>query len=225
MKNSKMTEELLASNVISWLEEQHWDIYQEVQFHQNASIADIVAVRNGQLWVIECKQSLTLTVLEQAYRWKTHLRSVAVPRTKTRRQQKRVLAYKIAKDYLRVGVLEVSQFGEVFLKVPAPIMREYHNQSVYYKSLLKDEHKHYAKAGTRNGGYYTPYQDTIKRVKDFISNNPGCTLKEIMDFIGRSHYSNKQSARQSLRTALEHWESEWCCIKVIERKNYYFIKK
>jgi len=58
-----MKETDLAERVINWLEDQHWEIYQEVQFRGYGGIADIVAVRAGYLWIIECKTSMTFTLL------------------------------------------------------------------------------------------------------------------------------------------------------------------
>jgi hypothetical protein len=206
MKTIKRTEQDLAKDVVEWLENQRWDVYQEVKAFGH--IADIVAIGSNLVWVIECKRSLTLSVMEQAYGWRTHLRSIAVPYTK-RKKNGRSLAYEIAKNYLKIGVIEVSNFG-IREVVNAPLMKEYSNSANHLESLLREEHKHFAKAGSNSGGYYTPYQATIKAIKKFIGTNPGSTLKEIIDVLGKGHYASNSSCRQSLNLALTNWEKDWC---------------
>ena len=96
----------LAKVVVSWLNEQHWDVYQEVQIHGFGGVADIVAVQGPLVWVIECKTSLSLTVMEQASVWRVHFRSVAVPTGV--RHHSRTAAYRVARLFFKVGVLCVS---------------------------------------------------------------------------------------------------------------------
>lgn len=216
-----MKETDLAERVINWLEDQHWEIYQEVQFRGYGGIADIVAVRAGYLWIIECKTSMTFTVLEQASLWHCHFRSIAIPAT-NRALKGRGIAYKIAKDYLKLGIIEVGDGVHEYLD--APLMREYHNYSKRMISQLCEEQKHYLKAGSNGGGYYTPYRRTMDHVKDFITSHPGCTLKEIMNDIGgEHHYASNQGARTSIGIALSNWE-RWCEIQNNNGALTYFIK-
>lgn len=205
----KTSESDLAKKVISWLSDQHWDIYQEVMFssfYASDGIADIVAVRAGILWVIETKTTLNLTVMEQAARWPAHYRSIAVPASE--RLGGRGLAYDIAKNYLHIGVLEVKNF-DIIQVVQPKLMRENHKLAKHMISRLKDEHKHYSAAGSNSGGYYTPYKSTMNNVRYFIQKHPNCTLKEIMTDL-QHHYASDSSARSCIRIALDSWESSWC---------------
>lgn len=208
-----MQEILLAAAIVNWLTMQHWDVYQEVKFRNHGGIADIAAVRDGKLWVIECKTALTFTVLEQAAQWHSHYRSVAVPATQ--RYSGRQTAYVFAKNYLKVGVLEFEHQHNYIREIMiAPVMREHHEFSKALIGQLKDGHKTHAVAGSNREKRYTPYVETIERVKRFITNNPGCTLAAIMDHLGDNHhYANSTSMRGSLRTALKSWEREWCEIR------------
>jgi hypothetical protein len=214
----------LARKVIQWLEAQYWDVYQEVEFPKQCSgRADIAALRDGKLWIIECKTSLTFTVLEQAQQWPAHFRSVAIPRSKDRRG--RGVAYQIARNYLRIGVIEVGPFGadQVY---PPPIMREHHKLAKRMIGCLRDEHKHYADAGSKSGGYFTPYRQTIETVKKFVRAMPGCTLKEIMAHLdGHHHYANDTTARSSLRAALSNWESTWCETRPDKQGRFHYYHK
>ncbi len=214
-----MKETDLAKKVVTWLEAQHWDVYQEVTVTGHGGIADIVAVRDGKLWIIECKTSLTFTVLEQASHWRAHYRSIAIPRPKTK---SRSIAYHIANKHLDLGVLEVGEQINVIHQ--PPLKRDFHKSAKYFMSQLKEEHKHYSPAGSNNGGYYTPYRATMDRVKNYISAHPGCTFKEIMYDLGKNHhYSSDNTAKTCIRKALAEWEP-WCQVSVSGKSFTYTVK-
>lgn len=214
-----MEEKELAIPIIKWLEEQHWDIYQEVTFNRSTR-ADIVAVRDNKLWIIETKTSFTLSVLDQARRWPVDFRSVGVPRAK---REDRSLAYDIA-SYLKLGVIEVS--GDWVDEVRrAPFMRINHGYAKTMIEKLRPEHKTSLMAGSKGGGYFTPYKQTMDMVRRSIAKNPGCTIRDIFNDIGKGHYSTGSSARSCIRIALSNWEKDWCESKMIGREFHYFIKE
>lgn len=202
-----MKETELAKTVIDWLQAEHWDVYQEVQFDQGHAVADIVAVRNNIVWIIECKTAYTFEVLEQASRWPVHYRSVAVPWTRSQRN------YHVAKHYYRVGVLLVHG-NEVKEHEPAPLYvrgrKENYVVKLYRKSLL-ELHKTFAEAGSRAGSHLTPYKLTMMAVRKVIEDNPGCNIGFLYDTLGRMHYSSKDSFKGNLLTALDSFEP-WCRI-------------
>jgi len=166
----------LAKVVIIWLNDQHWDIYQEVQFTAGGSIADIVAVRHGTMWIIECKMSYGFAVLQQASYWPVHYRSVAVPSEIHYHRD-----YRVAEHYYRVGVIEVKpEYNYVHEVVKAPIM--YRKDNYYaklYNSRLTELHKTFAPAGSSSGKHLTPYKLTMMEIKKFVQTNPGCTIKDL----------------------------------------------
>ena len=230
MRKLKLSEAGLAAKVVKYLQDDRWEVYQEVKFSKylGMPIADIVATRNSLIWIIECKTSLTLNVMDQANKWKVPLRSVAVPYSVTRYKKNReaggYIGYKIAKDYLKIGIIEV---GDIKITEPVnpPIMREFYKNGNHFKSLLVDEQKsgEYSLAGKKGGGYYTPYQKTIKYVKEYIKSNPGKEFKDIIDFLDGNnfhHYATPASMKQALKIALETFESSWC--KIEDGK--YYIK-
>jgi hypothetical protein len=223
-----MNESDIARRVVDWLTVQHWDVYQEVQLRAYDKIADIVAVRCGLVWVIECKQALTFKVLEQAANWHAHFRSVAVKRSL---ETNRALAVRIAHDYLSLGVLEVDAVGVTELVSP-PLMRAYHGVAKYIAGGLTISHKTHAQAGSCDGGHYTPYRATMDTVREFIAQHDGCTLKEIMVYMAqerfphhyRHHYNSTQTARSAIRRALETWERDWCEVSSEGRDRTYHIR-
>lgn len=217
-----MSEQELAKHVVAWLENEHWDVYQEVQFFTGSGIADIVAVRSNLVWIIECKTTMSLAVMEQAAGWRVHFRSIAIPAAK---QADRRTAFAICKDYFQIGVLVLGEYNEIYEKISPPLKREYHRFAKDRMKTLSPEHKVYAQAGAKNGGHFTPYKRTIRAVREYITRNPGCTLKEIIDSVGRGHYAHKQSARSTIRTALIEWESEWCRIDLSASPYKYYIQE
>ena len=202
------SETALAARVVSWLEVQHWDVYQEVPYL--GDVADIVAVRSGLVWVVECKKTLSLAVMAQAARWQTHYRSLAVPMGKN--YNERHLAERICRGFLHVGILYVDEgdLSGIKEKVPAPLLRHHHKHAIELWAKLRPEHKTFAHAGSNRGGRWTPYKQSIAEVKDYLKGrgNEGATLREIADAIKNGHWSSPASARTCLRHALEKFEAE-----------------
>ena len=200
-----MKETELAQPVIQWLIDQHWEVYQEVKHY--GPIADIVAVQGPLVWVIECKTTLSLSVMGQASHWRVHYRSVAVKHGRTTRQ--RQTAYDVARKHFKVGVIDVMG-GAVGQPVAPPYMREYRRLAFKLRDILEPEHKTFAQAGNSDGLYWTPYKRTIRDVQHFLKKNPGSTMKEIQTSIGgKGHYASPASCRGNLGKALEGWE-DWC---------------
>lgn len=221
-----MKETELAEAVIAWLESQHWDVYQEVQAYAYSGICDIIATKGFLVWAIECKTTLSWNVIEQARLWRTHFRSIAIPKAKARTKGRRT-AYHVCHNFFKLGIIEVSNyFGDqldVYELKSAPLMREYHEPSKRILNILRPEHKTHAKAGSVRKGHFTPYKDTMLQVKRFIIKHPGCTLKEIMDETGKGHYAHMKSARASIRSALFTIESDWCRVDIETKPWKYYI--
>jgi hypothetical protein len=64
-----MRESEIGASVMAWLENMGWDCYPEAQFESYGNRADIAAVRDGLLWVVECKTTACLALIEQAVEW------------------------------------------------------------------------------------------------------------------------------------------------------------
>jgi hypothetical protein len=120
--------------------------------------------------------------------------------------------------------LEYSVWYGIKQIVSPPPMRQYHKFAKEIIKKLVPEQKYYALAGTNRGGYYSPYRKTMEGVKGFIKRHPGCSIKDIMKNVGRGHYANDWSARQSIITALSKWEKDWCLVKGVGRDKKYWCK-
>jgi hypothetical protein len=210
-----MNEVELDKPIVSWLLDQHWDVYQEVQFSYGGGVADIVAVRNGIMWFIESKTSYGFRVLEQAAGWNVHFRSIAVPSAKTPRD------YRVAVDYYKVGVIEV-QYGDVYEVKKAPLFIRSDKRMEHYKAALTELHKTFALAGSCSGHHLTPYKQTMMEVRALIEKHPGCTIGFLYDQLGEMHYSSKSSFKGNLLKALEDFE-KWCKIDYSSKPYGLFV--
>ena len=207
-----MKETELAEPVISWLSEQKWNVYQEVEFKGHSGIADIVAERHGIIWIIETKTAMTLDVLYQACRWPVHFRSVAVPSPKRSYERH----YDVAKYYYQVGVIEVDR-SEIYNdgwfvkeKISPKFFMNNHRVARNMSSQLTDLHKTFSKAGSKGGSHLTPYKLTMLEIRSAITNNPGCTIQDLFDICGKMHYANKQSFKGNVLKCLLSFEKDWC---------------
>ena len=206
---AKNNETEIAAVVVDWLESQDWDVYQEVAFDLVGNTADIVAVKGGKLWVVETKTSLNFQVLAQAERWKCHFRSVGVPFAK--RNDGRQLAYRVCKAYLGIGILLVDPVSCNLTEELEPELQTGSDpNSQWMIKQLIPLHKTFAIAGSRGGAALTPYKQTMLKVREFIEKNPRCTLNDIIEYVGKAHYSSEKSAKNAIGNALSHWEKNWC---------------
>lgn len=72
--------------VVAQLRAGGWDVYQEVDVHRAGARADLVATKDGNVEVVECKMTMSLDLLGQAENWLTwaHRVSVALPMSSRR---------------------------------------------------------------------------------------------------------------------------------------------
>lgn len=196
----------VARQVVQYLQDQRWDVYQEVG--GPAGTADIVARYGARLWVVECKQALNLTVMEQADRWKpyAHMVSVAVPVDGRERAQ-----FEFGKKCCAqngIGVLEVRDpsASNIILSAvtarPAAVAASLRAGQPVQQTvdpvlfrrplrglvdLLRPQHKTYCEAGTASGKRWTPFKETALAVRNYVWRNPGVDAHTLVKNI-KHHY-------------------------------------
>jgi len=185
-----MNEKEIAQTVIAWLRNQKWTIYQEVQCYAYGPIADIVAVQNKIIWVIETKTSLTFKLIEQAQRWKmnAHYVSVAVP--SARSDSGRLFAEHILK-WQGIGLFTVAG-NDVGERIAPKINRNAYRSQLINK--LKPQHLYWASAGNAKSQRWTPFAETCLNILRTVKRHPGLTAKELIDGT-KTHYSTPATAR------------------------------
>lgn len=188
-------EELLAEKVVAYLQDLHWDVYQEVKPKGFGEVADIVAVQSNRVWIIEVKMSFSLAVIAQAYNWRNfaHWVSIAVPSPKRYKS----FGYKVLKHY-GIGLIRVSDYtGSLAEDIIKPrLLRKALSKKIL--GSLCEEQKTYAKAGNNRSEFYSPFKRTCNEVARAVHANPGINMKSLIEKIDH-HYASVSSAKTSLR--------------------------
>lgn len=191
----------LAKRVIAHLERQGWTIYQEVE--ALAGRADIVATKGSLIYVIECKATSGFEVIEQARRWVRHanLVSIATPLRKAG-------AYPIELDLLRMvglGWLTPARWDDLDTyrgnrEPETPIVervapRLWRGHGTALRVRLHPDHQSMGIAGSNEGGYFTAWKATAKRLVEAASvrGPQGATVRELVREIVH-HYAHEASA-------------------------------
>ncbi len=207
-----MKETEIAKPIISYLESMGWDVYQEVMIDDK--IADIVATCGKLTWIIECKTSLSLKLLEQAYAWRgmANFISIVIPR------KSHIYNNSFVNHILKqagIGVLTV-EYKDVRLNISPTFNRKTINIIKY----LKPEQKTWSQAGSKGGGYYTPFQETKRSIELTIKRHPeGILFKEFLKNINH-HYNTEATAKQCIK----HWiDRNIINAKIVTQNNKLYI--
>jgi hypothetical protein len=221
----------LAAVVCQWLEFMGWDVYKEVPLGGGGSECDIVALKEGVVWAIECKMRAGEAVCLQAHKRLpyAHHVSIAVPEAK----RNCIVDY-----FLRghgIGLLSVyphvisrlewrkgkEQSGYMF-RVEA-------NEEDIFKGVCKEriepriwrKHKDPKRlisgirqtkkfltvewkkpvAGLPCGGQMTPFKVTLNRVNEFLKRHGYSTIEEIAEKVDHYYYS-KKAAKAGIYNAM-----------------------
>jgi len=200
-----MKEIELGEKIVSWIKNKGWEVYQEVTIW--GKIADIIAIKDEKIWIIECKTSLNFGLIEQADHWKNyaHYTSIAIPQS-SKRIKGHNLAYNICMER-GIGVLKLNYYKGIYnheehwsvMERSKPKLNERADHwTKTIKSKLLEEHKTYAKAGSPgNTKRFTLFKKTCMELTDVVRDNPGIELKEAI-FKIKHHYKNDRSAIGSM---------------------------
>lgn len=218
MKKKRESEADVAARLVAWLDHEGWEVYQEVSF-QWSRVIDIVAVKKDErlAWAIEVKTSANKHLLYQATqcrRWTTIV-SVAVPKPKRFTQARKDYIAKAAER--GIGFIHIGDNGDIEIVegVRSPNAKWGRGEPSKYSEFfeLPDDYKTYCAAGS-TGGFLTPFKLTCMNLRDYVKENPGCTVSEAIANISH-HYSSDASAR----SALAKWD-----IEGLEVKRCFFLK-
>lgn len=199
MKDSaaKMTEVRLASALIAVLTEDGWDCYSEVQIESYGHRADVVAVKNGLVWVFECKLAATMDVLGQALRWvgKAHYVSICTPDGKSNSPGSN--RGKFIVDWINhhgIGwyPLDVSVVEDAinnprphrrrltehacnysYVNLAPRLNRAAHEQAKKLRDGLHKDMNNYV-AGSGGTAYSTPFKRTMQHIDQHLQSSPAC---------------------------------------------------
>ncbi len=204
MAQIKLTEVDVAKPVVQWLKDFNWEVYQEVSPPHTSRCADILAVQNNIVWIIEVKRSLSLSLLEQINHWKhkVHYVSIAIPQTKNRFDRTRHYGFNLLKQN-GIGCFSVTHrpcISKVREEVEPSLHRKVNCQ--YIIDSLMEEHKTFAEAGNADGKRWTPFKHTCTNITRMVTENPGILFKDLMINVTH-HYASTNSARSSIKYWIE----------------------
>lgn len=184
------SEEALARGVVSEMQRQGWDVYQEVSTGQGARRADIVCVRGPSTMVVECKTSLSLKLLDQLMWWRGYANYVVGAYGGGR------VGHSVDVLCKATGVGLWSVTGNDLTEHIAPRFQRRSWDGL--KNALRPEQRtaQFAQAGSQ-GGYFTPFRGTCSALYDVVKATPGIELREALKQV-KHHYANRVSAMSSL---------------------------
>jgi len=218
----KFTSEVnLCKPAIQWLQDQHWDVYQEVEY---GNCADIVAVRGLSIWVIEAKLTLSLSLVDQALSWQQYANyvSVLIPK-RNRRAAGYGIVHKLGIGMIEVnpepnhdGSYDVSDIHGRFVR-PKSWLRQRILDALHPCQLTGEK----GEAGNASSTRWTPYKQTMDGVKRYLQSKGPSTLKQIIQAT-EHHYAHDKSALQCMRKALDVWE-DWCRVDVSGKELLYSV--
>jgi len=194
------TEAEMAAKIVAWLENLKWEVYQEVKLEGRDNVADIVAVQEKRVWVIETKMQLGFSVLAQAFAWKDYAHYVSVGTPRIRHNCREQFFIKRTLDHFGIGHLRVDSWNNVEENCKPQINRCCGACCGAHLLLdaLTPEHKTFSKAGEQWGGYWSPFKATCENVRKYVEGHPGATLKEMIDKVD-THYHSSATAKSALR--------------------------
>lgn len=195
MWKQKESEEEIAAKLVSYLNDNGWDVYEEVTLGYR--VVDIVCKDGPLVHCIEVKKGLTLQLLEQILycRDRAHLISVAVPYTYKRKYR---FVLQILHDY-GIGLYEI---GYNVQERIAPRLFRKAPRAINTLANLLPEHKCSGHAGNASGQRSTQFKRTADTIYRIVVNEPGIEYASL--FTNTSfHYASKQSARICIKNRIE----------------------
>lgn len=187
-----------AALVVAYLEEMGLDVYQEVDLC--GCVADIVAVRGKEVWIVEVKTSWSLDLLQQLdyHKGRGHANRIfaAVPVCKGWHDRSRLFQ---RLGFGTISIMVPTEYGEgTKIKGMAPRISPKRLQLCGTLKILDPGHKTHAKAGAPSAaGRWTPFRRTCDALVEVVKRKPGISMKEAVDGLAH-HYSSDACARASL---------------------------
>jgi len=194
-----MAETDIAKKIVAHLSLNAWTVYQEVEPQRGGGIADIVAVCGKLVWVVECKTTLSLALLEQAMMWRGHANYISIAVPESKRHSKGDRAAKMFLHHYGIGMFRTREWSESPSQISAPKLSRKRTDTII--NCLTEQHKTYAEAGNDKGMRWTPFKNTCHELRRYVAENPGAFLKQAMDNI-KHHYSSDSTARASISQLL-----------------------
>lgn len=160
--------------------------------------ADLTGKSDEEFVIAECKRDLSFDLLDQAEKWIGYANRVWLVVPHVRPSGSRLMALRVARDFLGFGVAEVGDGGVVVLA--APRWRASFDDALLRS--IRPEHRDFTPAGASGGAHFSAYHGTEAALAAFVATKEGCTLEEAVDGI-KHHYRSRASALLELRKRIK----------------------
>ncbi|WCS68471.1 hypothetical protein Goe16_00530 [Bacillus phage vB_BsuM-Goe16] len=217
-----MKETDLFDPVKRLLEQWGYEVYSEVLAGQGGRRADIVGYMKPASCVVELKTSLTMDLLEQAYRWRNCANYVYIAIPGRKKPIPSFVKQMLSKE--KIGVIEVftPTYGERNFAQSSMKASFQRNKCMEWKEILKPEHKTWLVGGSNSGGYVTPYKLTMERIKRLLHTQKDWVSLTYIVNNCETHYS---SPRNGVSQSLREFEHPWCESVKIGGKLHFRMKE
>lgn len=163
----------VARPVRAWLESEGWETFAEVRYE--GRVADIVAVRGPETWIVEVKKNRAAKLLDQARKWIGQANCIWLAARKPQRDPAEWWDTDL--HLYGLGEFTIDAEGEVDIRCsPA----RYRLTDLGIRSALKDAHKTFAEAGNAKSERWSPFQETARMLLRAAELNPGFELTDMI---------------------------------------------
>ena len=212
----KIKESDIAKHLIKWLRGYHWEVYQEVMIPHFSYIADIIAVQNNIVWIIETKTSMCLKVIAQANNWRSFANYISVATPSARDNNE--LLEEILK-WKGIGHIKIN-YDDVYESISPKLFRKANTKRIL--NNLKEEHKTFAEAGNNSHSYYSPFKATCRNILKEVERNTGILLNDLIKNI-EHHYHTPASAKTSILEWTKRGIVKGVIVKMIDNRYRFYL--
>jgi len=199
-----ITEKVLGVAVQNWLIERNWDCFPEAQIRSRGPRADIIAIKDALMWVVETKLSLNLQVIEQALRWKNLgalYTSVGVLRPKRKKHHQFCWYSDFIDRFFRqegLGLILINPDDLNISEVIKPKLHRYNYLRAKRIVIQLDPRmKQYIPGSSGKEGYSSPHQRTMENALNYIEFKKKCSINELLNNI-ETHFRIRAKSRRFL---------------------------
>jgi hypothetical protein len=229
-RKPSLTEEEIAAEAVAELQRMGYDTYEEVNLGRGGGPRpDIVGLQGPRIIIVEAKRSMSLTLLNQMMHWRGQVHHVigAIGAGRIGLAADRLCR----SEGLGLWRIEKPQYGDGLV-----LREDLHPRMFRPKTALWtldnirnscNEHNRsgseWASAGSKAGGYWTPFAQTRKTLLAMVKEKPGLKMEEYLGEF-EHHYASVKSGKASLydlirRDILDEFElrREGRCLRVYPR--------
>jgi hypothetical protein len=197
------SEKDLAHPLGGWLMLNDWKPYPEVELIKDGPVADWVAILDNRLAsVFEVKMTLSAKLLRQAAWWMDHADyvSIVLPTAKPGHHTEEREKFYPLLERIGLGLIEIRRNEHKHMEVDVKLKarRQLPGRSSPLVAKVHDGHNEVGKAGSP-GERFTPYKQTVHRLREYAKQNPGVILKDAVKAI-EHHWDTNAQAVQKLHT-------------------------